>query len=388
MGNCFSKRSKQEDLEAADSKYVETSKELEQCRADNKQALDQASTFRQQVGELENKLVISEQERQKYVADLRTQLYGKNEEALAQQRVIESGAQERDEARTLLRQREEELESLRVHLEQQRENMEAATATGQEALERARTELSHLKKKLKDLEEEHRTSNEQSEQQKKALEDTIQLTTNELEAARRKTDKATAQSTTYLLMGNNFLKSRDQDIKTLAKAKAEAESELTSAKAGAEQQRLSDQAAMNSLMQQVQALYDELAYTKTQLAESMNTQMPLHGAVLQLPMTAHTGANYLEPHGFSRSTGKDLRITVSEWRGEVAVDIREFYGGAHSKKLECYSDAMELTLRQGVRVPVGDAVELARVLPDVVRAAAAYEQGVRPYHPGLLMTRY
>lgn len=67
-------------------------------------------------------------------------------------------------------------------------------------------------------------------------------------------------------------------------------------------------------------------------------------------------------------------MSVGSWKGQLRVDVREFYGGKESRKVR-WLDPEGLWYcniaddLQGISIPVKDAARLARVLPDVVRKA-------------------
>jgi hypothetical protein len=82
--------------------------------------------------------------------------------------------------------------------------------------------------------------------------------------------------------------------------------------------------------------------------------------------------------------GKDLRIEVGDNDEEVMVEIREWHRGVRSFKVS-FASMPRITFwtlgtniddTQGISIPVGDAGELVKILPEIVRLAEIKEEGI------------
>ena len=329
MGNCLSARTKRSHLEVAELRSAEVAsllatqerdlagvkKELELSNAERDLAVIDASAHRERIQQLEAQYSISEQEWQKQIFELQSDLEQRETALSEQRRLPESRTKQGGALREELEQMEDGKKKVEEELQELQESKE--TLVQQHEVRRSR---------MKELYQSKMKESSDKVRQLEADITSLKYSNNELATAK-------------ILMGVKLSKAK-RNVQELSKGITDA---------GPDSSEASAESAKN------EAKIEILASLGSTL-DSVSIQGLLH----QQPQ---------------------LKPPHTNCPGLCCLSQRTFEPWV-------YSDAMELTLRQGVRVPVGDAVELARVLPDVVRAAAAYEQRVRPYHPGLLMTRY
>lgn len=73
-----------------------------------------------------------------------------------------------------------------------------------------------------------------------------------------------------------------------------------------------------------------------QEARSRRIEVPQRGSQDSLAADTST-LTYSQPHRFSQTADKDLRVSVGWWKAELRVDVREFYSGRQSRKVRSRS---------------------------------------------------
>ena len=315
MGNCVSKRAQQEQAEKLDgveSRYAAAATslvareqdlahaktELEASKARETNASRDASALQKRVELLDSQCTALKQARQRDVAKLQAELKQKDDEALEERWAAESRTQERNALNEKLKKLGERLRMADEEHQLRERDMEAAAVSKDKVLESGRSERDQLQARVKMLEQSERTL------------------TNWL-------------STTRTIAAEDT-----------RKAKANATSQLDEAKASAAQELSKSQASATCSAQKVAALSSELGSTRAALdASSVKLEALQRTKEAFFTEAGTPGKNaqtyYYQPVQFSVTPFKDLRVEISEWKGEEGLDIREWRSGARTRQVSC-----------------------------------------------------
>ena len=301
MGNCISRSAKSEEAGFEEEKYagavsslaareqelVDTTREFESSKAQERHASDRAEALSKRVEELEAQHNTLQEEREKEASDLKSDLQHKDDEMRAERQAAEKQRAELDEARRRVVQLEgnvkwldSEKRVLREELEGRLRDMETAAAAKEKELDDTRKATAEdLSAAQKSAEEELRAAKDRAAA--------------EVSAAEKRAREAMSAKVTITA---EVWKARDL-IASLQKERSDLSTDLDSTKA-----------------------HLGTALAKLEAQDSTATY-------------ASSKETFLEPVRFGFSRNKDIRIQNSWWQGSLGVDIREYWDGGPTKKV-------------------------------------------------------